>query len=288
MTIPNSERVQPVKWESTSEGGGQDDQFPTGVDPSVDALEARGIYLEPASPTARDEAAYIYRDGNNIKFRDAVETSELTLTSLKADEKSKVSSNDTTSDYLANKLTGDGITWTQVNDGSNETFKATVNSNSAYKFEINPALLMTTGNASKVLANDYAAIEIASNQTSFGVWSGSWKRTPTANVTIKVRFIMKSSGSGSYVRIALKIKSRATGEDTSTAFDYSNLSAVLITYTTVGQIFEATFSVSNTIFAEGDSTALHAGRDGHNDMGGGQNDTATKAIQIISIDVDIP
>jgi hypothetical protein len=205
------------------------------------------------------------------------------------DKKVKVSSNDTVANYLSSKLAGDGIAWTQVNDGGNEQFKATVTANSAYKFDINPSLLMTSGNANKVLANDYAAIEIQANQTAFGVWSGSWKRAPTSNVIFKIRFIMKSSGADSpYVRIALKIKARAVGEDSSTDFDYVSFVPVQINYTTLGQIFEGSFSVSNSLFAVGDSVSIHAGRDGHNDLGVGQSDTASKAIQIITIDVDIP
>lgn len=40
------------------------------------------------------------------------------------DEKAKVSSNDTTSDYLINKLTaGDGLKWTEVNDAGDEDYK---------------------------------------------------------------------------------------------------------------------------------------------------------------------
>lgn len=68
---------------------------------------------------------YILGDGDDIKIKD-VNNSELTLSDLAAlsgtDEKIKISSNDTTSDYLVNKVTGgDGITVTETDDAGDET-----------------------------------------------------------------------------------------------------------------------------------------------------------------------
>lgn len=67
----------------------------------------------------------IREDGGDMKLTDDNQ-SEVTLSTLAAgggaDEKVKISSNDTTSDYLDTKLVaGDGITLTENNDGSNET-----------------------------------------------------------------------------------------------------------------------------------------------------------------------
>jgi hypothetical protein len=82
MGIPSSDRVQPIKWESTSEGGSTNETFPAGVDPQQDALEVRGLYLEPILPDPRDETTYVYRDGDDLKFRDVTVGNEVTLTQL--------------------------------------------------------------------------------------------------------------------------------------------------------------------------------------------------------------
>ena len=284
MALP-TDRVQLSKRETTALGGDDTDAFPyeVPIEPQQDAIESAGLYFQDASN--RDETTLIWREGNDLKFKDGNNSGGLPLSYV---TKAKVTSNDTTPNYLFSKITGDGITVTEVNNGGDETLKLIVNSSAAYKFDINPSLLMTSGSSSKVLANDYAAIEIQKNSTAFGVWSGAWKRTPTGNVVFKVRFILKASGTGSYVRIALKVKARAVGEDSSTAFDYSSFLAKAVTTTTIGEIFEETFSVSASVFAAGDSVTLHIGRDGSNSMGGGTNDDYSKAIQIIAVDVDIP
>lgn len=82
MGVHGSDRVQPVKWESTGEGGSTDEPFPSGVNPQQDALEARGIY--GAATDARDETTYIIRDGDDWKFRDKALGVEKTLTQLAA------------------------------------------------------------------------------------------------------------------------------------------------------------------------------------------------------------
>lgn len=72
-----------------------------------------------------DSDTWIYDNGTDLKFRSSVQ-SEVSLSTLAAaagtDEKSKVSVTDTTSGYLASKITGgDGITLTTVNGGGNES-----------------------------------------------------------------------------------------------------------------------------------------------------------------------
>lgn len=73
-----------------------------------------------------DSDAYVYTDngGTDLKFKDA-NNSEKTLSELSAaggsDEKVAVTSDDTTPDYLLNKLAaGTGITLTETNGGGNE------------------------------------------------------------------------------------------------------------------------------------------------------------------------
>jgi hypothetical protein len=68
---------------------------------------------------------WIRGDGGDLKFKDA-NNSEVTLSTLAAtggsDEKVAISVNDTTPDYLLNKVTGgDGITVTETDDGGDET-----------------------------------------------------------------------------------------------------------------------------------------------------------------------
>lgn len=71
-----------------------------------------------------DSATAIWDDGTSLSFKDST-TATKTLAQLAAaagtDEKTKVSINDTTGDYLLNKLVaGDGITLTEVNDAGDE------------------------------------------------------------------------------------------------------------------------------------------------------------------------
>jgi hypothetical protein len=74
------DRVQLLKLEDPSTGGTELDQFPTAVDPTEDHLEAAGVVLQDA--TNRDELVRVWRDGNDLKFQDALNTTPLTLTDL--------------------------------------------------------------------------------------------------------------------------------------------------------------------------------------------------------------
>jgi hypothetical protein len=82
MGIYGTDRVQPVKWESTNEGGSSDEPFPSGANPQQDALGVRGMYLQPALGD-RDEDVYVLRDGDDLKFNDKNNT-EKTLADLVA------------------------------------------------------------------------------------------------------------------------------------------------------------------------------------------------------------
>jgi hypothetical protein len=66
---PNLDRVQAVKWETPSQGGTQDDQYPTGINEIQDALSARGFYAQPDGGPA-DEEVLIWRDGDAWTFQD--------------------------------------------------------------------------------------------------------------------------------------------------------------------------------------------------------------------------
>jgi hypothetical protein len=207
-----------------------------------------------------------------------------------ADVKVKVDSDDTTTNYLINKLVGDGITFTKQNPGGNETLKASIDLSSpgARIIQIDPGTLLTgASSVSRVIANGYSAVEFVKSKTEFATASIFWRRGPTTAVTVKAKFILKASGTGSYVRIAAKIKARATGEDSSTAFDVSAFTAVPVTFTTVGQVFEATIVLSPATFADGDAVAFNLGRDGANTLGAGNNDNVTVAAQVIAIEIEV-
>lgn len=76
------DRVQLLKQESSALGGDAADDLPYSVpiDPQEDALECAGVYLQDASN--RDEAVYVARAGDDMVFRDKVQTTPVTLTDL--------------------------------------------------------------------------------------------------------------------------------------------------------------------------------------------------------------
>lgn len=84
-----ADRVRPLKNESPTTGGTQDDQgFPTQVNPNQDALSTQGVVIQKpkaSGPIEEDELVYIGRDASgNMIFRDAVVGTEKTLTELAA------------------------------------------------------------------------------------------------------------------------------------------------------------------------------------------------------------
>lgn len=76
------DRVQVLKRESGDLGGDSADEQPweEPIEPQEDALEAAGVYLQDASN--RDEAVLIWRDGDDMKFKDVANPSGHTLTQL--------------------------------------------------------------------------------------------------------------------------------------------------------------------------------------------------------------
>jgi hypothetical protein len=76
------DRIQVVKRESSAGGGdgAEDFDYLKTLDPQEDVLEAAGLYVQDAG--ARDETVYIERDAGQLRFRDQVQTTPLTLTQL--------------------------------------------------------------------------------------------------------------------------------------------------------------------------------------------------------------
>lgn len=174
--------------------------------------------------------------------------------------------------------------WEYSNDGT-VWYPFINSSNVSTKPIINVGNLLTIGEGIKVLANDYPAIELNAAKTWFGVWSGTWPSTPTSDVVLKVKFILKVTGTGTKVRAAIKLKGIATGEDSSKAFDSSQFAVVTVSTATIGQVFEGSITFSASLFSSGKIITLWIGRDGANLLGAGVNDDFDKPIQIIGVEV---
>ena len=78
------DRVRPFKAESPGQGGTEDDALSMGVpkpaEPQEDAIEVAGIYVQ--DEIDRDESVYIDRDGGELRFRDTLNTTPVTLSNL--------------------------------------------------------------------------------------------------------------------------------------------------------------------------------------------------------------
>jgi len=174
--------------------------------------------------------------------------------------------------------------WEYSNDGT--VWYPFIHSGSvAAKPIINIGSLLTIGEGIKVIANDYPAVELYAAKTWFGVWSGSWPSTPTSDVVLKIKFILKVAGTGTKVRVAAKLKSIITGGDSSKAFDSAQFAVVTVNTTTVGEQFEGSITFSSSLFTSGSTVVLYIGRDGANLLGAGTNDNFNKPIQIIAAEV---
>jgi len=175
------------------------------------------------------------------------------------------------------EYSNDGVVWFEFGTGGGGGDK--------WKPEIDVAALITIGEGVKVVANDFPALEVSSGKTRYGVCSVAWQTTPATNVILKLRFVLAESGSGSYVRVAAKLKAIAVGEDTSVAFTSSQFAAVSISPTNIGPIYEGSITFAAALFAAGDTVAMHIGRDGGNILGAGSNDDFNKPIDIIAAEV---
>jgi hypothetical protein len=74
------DRVKPLKLESVDTGGDTNDEFPTSLNPEEDHVECAGIVLD--DPGLIDESTVVWRDVNDMKFKDANNPSGFTLTRL--------------------------------------------------------------------------------------------------------------------------------------------------------------------------------------------------------------
>ncbi len=177
---------------------------------------------------------------------------------------------------------GDILTW------NGTIWVAQAATGSSYRRDINAGVLVTTGNASKVDSNGFSALELQNGQTSFGIWSNVWRRTPTTSVTVKIQFKLKTAGTGTFVRVAIKYKARSPGEDTSTAFDEEAFASVTVTPGSPDDIYEGIVVLDEANFIEGDAVGMSIGRDGNNDFSGpGDSDDFNKRIHILAFELEV-
>lgn len=142
--------------------------------------------------------------------------------------------------------------------------------------------------ASKVLANDRPALEVQDGVTGFGSIGVAWPISAQSGrlLRVRMRFILKAVAGGSSVRIAARFKAESPGEDSSGAFSQTGFVVVPVTYTTLGEIFEAQIILDASAVALGAALALQVGRDGNNELGAGTNDDVTTAVQIIALEAE--
>lgn len=79
-----TDRVQPLKIESTVTGGSSNDRTYTALNPQQDAVESAGLIVCDASH--RDSTTVIDRDGSDLRFKDGNNSTPVTLSSLVGQE----------------------------------------------------------------------------------------------------------------------------------------------------------------------------------------------------------
>jgi hypothetical protein len=153
---------------------------------------------------------------------------------------------------------------------------------------IDPVIEPVIPGSSKVVANDRPAIEVVAGITGFAAIQGVWQRSQSASAEIRVtvKFILRWSGTGSNVRIASRVKFQGTGEDSAATWDSVGFVAVPVTFTTIGEVFEAVIIMDASAAKLHDAMALQIGRDGSNFLGAGTNDDVDQAIQLIALEVE--
>lgn len=152
----------------------------------------------------------------------------------------------------------------------------------------NPPLEPVEPGSSIVIANNIPAVQIEDGVTGFGSVGGIWPlvQMTQAQLRATVRFILPAVGTGTNVRLALKAKSHAAGEDSSEGFPYTKFIVVPIDYLEIGEVFEGVILFTVPLFRLNDTLAVHIGRDGANSMGAGVNDDVNQPIQIISVKLE--
>lgn len=143
-----------------------------------------------------------------------------------------------------------------------------------------PAISAVEPGASLVVANDRPAVEVQNGVLGWGALDSRWPHEVNnkARLKVLVRFILKSLGTGTVVRITARVKAEGQGEDSSEAWVDTQYVDVGVTHTTLGEVFEAAFDLDTSGFHSDDAVALQVGRDGAH-----ANDTLDQPVQIFGV-----
>lgn len=152
--MPTPERVQVYKTESTADGG-QDAQnfpFPAGINPQQDALESAGLYVQDAAN--RDYGVLIFRDGSNLKFKDGVNPTPVSLTDMVTGGGGLTPGSHEIIDSLVHDLAE--TCYTEISRTSGRVASITVWTSPAKLIKVREAILTrTSGLVSQVVENQY-------------------------------------------------------------------------------------------------------------------------------------
>jgi len=146
---------------------------------------------------------------------------------------------------------------------------------------VDPTIEPVVPGATKVVANDRPAIEIATDTTGHGAMQLAWphEQNDHALIALVMRFIIKESGTGTVARMTARVKAEGDGDDSSETWADSDSVDVTVNHTNIGDVFSASIELDASGFEQGDAVALQVGREGEH-----ANDTLSEALQIIGIE----
>lgn len=160
----------------------------------------------------------------------------------------------------------------------------------AYREPINPGVLVTTGNSRKASDGFFSYIEYPNGSSNYATWNTVWSRDASTSIKMNMYFRLKAAGTGSVVRVAVKTRPRAVGEDSSSshADDEEAFTAVTVTTTTIGEIFKGVVSLTPSKYTIGDNVGFAIGRDGGNEIsGGGSSDDYNKRTELTGLLLEV-
>jgi hypothetical protein len=145
---------------------------------------------------------------------------------------------------------------------------------------IDPSMEAILPGASIVVANDRPAVEVQDGETGWGAIQARWPYilNSAAEIEVRIKFILKATGTGSVARIGARAKAQGVGDDSSESWADEQFSDETVTHTTIGEVFEAVLMLDAGGFDVDDAIALQIGRDGSH-----ANDTLNQAVQIIGV-----
>jgi hypothetical protein len=146
-----------------------------------------------------------------------------------------------------------------------------------------PLLEPAAPGASAVVANDRPALELIEDLDAWGAVMLTWphEQHSAAELVVTLRFILKSTGTGTVARMAARAKAQGAGDDSSAAWADTQYDDATVSHTTLGEVFDATLQLDASGFDQGDAVALQVGRNGSH-----ANDTCSEPVQIIGLQAE--